>query len=66
MYKKSKDIAHIYTNKIIENSRYYYIYLFKRKNDPPPRGLAGRTHPLHSIPRLEKNIKKGVDNIMNK
>nr|DAQ48838.1 MAG TPA: hypothetical protein [Caudoviricetes sp.] len=39
MYKKSKDIAHIYTNKIIENSCYYYIYLYKRKKKDPPPGV---------------------------
>lgn len=44
----------------MQNGRYYYIYLYKRKKDPPPGGLAGRTHPLHSTPRLEKNIKKGL------
>lgn len=60
MYKKSKDIAHICTNKIMINGRYYYIYLYKRKKRATPGGLAGRTHPLHSTPRLEKNIKKGL------
>lgn len=59
MYKKSKDIAHICTNKIVENSRYYYIYLYKRKNDPP-RG-SYRTDPTPSLnPPTRKNIKKGL------
>lgn len=65
MYKKSKDIAHIYTNKIMINSRYYYIYLYKRKNEPPPGSC--RTDPPPSFnPPTRKNIKKGVDNIMNR
>lgn len=60
MYKKSKDIAHICTNKIIENSRYYYIYLYKRKKRPAPGGLAGRAHPPSLNPPTRKNIKKGL------
>nr|DAQ39526.1 MAG TPA: hypothetical protein [Caudoviricetes sp.] len=50
MYKKSKDIEHIYTNKIIENSRYYYIYLYKRKKDPPPGVLQDGPTPLTQPP----------------
>lgn len=60
MYKKSKDIAHICTNKIIENSRYYYIYLYKRENDPPLGVLQdGPTPSLN--PPTRKKYKKGVD-----
>jgi hypothetical protein len=58
MYKKSKDIAHICTNKIMINSRYYYIYLYKRKKDPPPGGLAGRTHSPSLNPPTRKKYKK--------
>nr|DAU07740.1 MAG TPA: hypothetical protein [Caudoviricetes sp.] len=59
MYKKSKDIAHIYTNKTMINGRYYYIYLYKRKKDPP-RGSC-RTDPPPSLnPPTRKNIKKGL------
>ena len=59
MYKKSKDIARICTNKVIENSRYYYIYLYKRKKDPPSGVLHdGPTTSLN--PPTRKNIKKGL------
>jgi hypothetical protein len=59
MYKKSKDIAHIYTNKIIENSCYYYIYLYKRKKTHP-RGSCKTDPPPSLNPPTRKNIKKGL------
>lgn len=59
MYKKSKDIAHIYTNKTMINGRYYYIYLYKQKK-AHPRGSC-RTDPPPSLnPPTRKNIKKGL------
>ena len=43
----------------MQNGRYYYIYLYKRKKDPPPRGSC-RTDPPPSLnPPTRNNIKKG-------
>lgn len=60
MYKKSKDIAHIYTNKIIEIA-VIIIYTFINEKKTHPRGSC-RTGPPPSLnPPTRKNIKKRVD-----
>nr|DAV41048.1 MAG TPA: hypothetical protein [Caudoviricetes sp.] len=44
----------------MQNGRYYYIYLYKRKKKTRPRGSC-RTDPPPSLnPPTRKNIKKGL------
>jgi hypothetical protein len=50
MYKKSKDIAHIYTNKIIENSVIIIYTFINGKNDPPPGVLQDGPTPFTQPP----------------
>lgn len=58
MYKKSKDIAHICTNKVIENSRYLYTFISGKMTHP---WGSYRTDPPPSLnPPTRKNIKKGL------
>lgn len=60
MCTKNQKILHTFVQTRSCKTAVIIIYTFINEKRPTPGGLAGRTHPLHSTPRLEKNIKKGL------